>query len=82
MYLHEAAVRQDDLCTTYDHILYIAELAYELVRNGDLPSDCVQDYARRYTVALKVHPNMRDFVARQAREKVEQWQRQPLRMAQ
>ena len=71
--LTEAAVRREDITVTYDYILYIAEQAYTLLCNGDLPLDLVEDYAVQYAVSLQAHPNMRQFIARQVRVKVNEW---------
>lgn len=59
-----------DLITTHDHIIYIAERALEQHELGNVPLDQIEAYAHQYAVALRVHTNIRQFVAREAAKKV------------
>jgi hypothetical protein len=65
--------KSQEQITIAQHILYIASKAFNLIEQGDLPLEHTQAYARQYAVKLDVHPNLRDFVARQAYVQVEIW---------
>lgn len=72
--LYKTVLLRDDLIVTNDYIVYIAEESNALLCNGDIPIDLVEDYAMAKAVSLGVHPNMRQFVAHQARLLVDKWQ--------
>jgi hypothetical protein len=63
-----------DLCTMYEHILYIAEQTYEKLTEGSLPQEAIPDYALCWTQQLGVTLGIRPFVARQACILAHNWQ--------
>ena len=73
MQLQESILQRDELCTTYDHILYIAEQAHAVVVDGALRIESVANYAEVCCSELGVHPNIRGFVARNVAKKVQEW---------